>query len=156
MSRKHDNLNADAMGKWVADELRQGNLTLAQVAGLTEEELASVEEAGHLFRRMGHLQRACETFCLLIGFAPYNPRYWRAVAGLKQRLGQPGHALLCYEILATLEDRQAESTYREATCLEQLGGDDVARELMQEALSLVAPGEEPSWKTHAQRVLARG
>jgi tetratricopeptide (TPR) repeat protein len=140
-------------GSEVARAWREGELTLRQIAGLTRREMDAVAGAAEALRRRGDLHGAAAVWGLLLSYDPLVSRYWRALADLQRRVGNWSAAVTCYEVLARVEDRGAESTYHEARCLRELGQVDLSRELLGEALSLVEPNDNPAWAATARRQL---
>jgi len=116
----------------VAQDLRRGDLTMRQVVGLSDREMNAVADAADALRRRGDLANAARLWGLLIGFDPYVPRYWRALADLQRRLGRHAEAVLCYEVLALVQGRDSQSDLLEARCLEALGEADLAAHLRHE------------------------
>jgi len=109
--------------------LREGTLTLAQVAGLDAAELGALAELAQHLRRQGDLDAAADVVGLLMVYDPYTPAHWKSMATLQQRLGNLAHAALCYEFLALLEGRQPETTRRQLQCLEGMGRQELVRQL---------------------------
>lgn len=127
---------ARRLGALAAERVRQGKLFLRHVLGLTDDEMAAIADAAEQLRRTGRLREAVTVYGLLIAQEPLCAAYWRATAGLYQRLGQHAVAVACYEVLALLDDRDASVIRQEATCLQQLGERDLAAQLREFALSL--------------------
>jgi tetratricopeptide (TPR) repeat protein len=140
----------------VAVWMREGSLRLRDLVGLTDQELQAVTQVAESLRRRGSLPDAVAVHGLLIIYEPLRARHWQAMADLQRRLGQPAMAAVCYEVLALLAGRDAEATYRQALCLEQLGQTELARNLLDLALTLAEQeSSEPSWAPKARRTLER-
>jgi hypothetical protein len=108
------------LAAWASRELRQGTLRWRDILGLTETELAAVEQVGERLRRRGQLSQAITIYGMLITHDPLKGSYWQSMAHLQRRCGQHAQAALCYEVLALLEGRKEEATHQQARCLEQL------------------------------------
>ena len=117
------------LARRAADDLRRGDLTLAQVAGLSEQEMNAVAEAAEALRRGGDLDGAAAVWGMLLSYDPYVPRYWKALAELHRRRGRWVGAVGCYELLARVQDRTTEDTLAEAACLTELGETAAARRI---------------------------
>jgi tetratricopeptide (TPR) repeat protein len=140
----------------VAVWLREGSLCLRDLVGLTDQEVQAVAQVAESLRRRGSLQDAVAVYSLLITYDPLGARHWQAMADLQRRLGQHAMAAACFEVLALLAGREAEATYRQALCLEQLGQTELARNLLDLALTLAEQeSREPSWAPRARRTLDR-
>lgn len=109
------------MARRVAKDLRRGDLTMRQVAGLSQQEMNAVAEAAEVLRRSGDLDGAAAVWGLLASYDPYVPRYWKALADLQRRRGRWAEAVACYEQLALVQDRTADDARAEAACLSALG-----------------------------------
>jgi len=118
------------VAKQVAADLRAGALTLGQVVGLTDAEVAAVTELAEGYRRRGKLQRAASVYGLLLSYTPYNAGGWERLADLQARLGNHPAAVACYEIVALLRDADRTLLEREARCLRLMGERELAAELL--------------------------
>jgi len=119
------------LGAFAAQALREGTLPLRHLAGLTDEEMRAIADVAEELRRSGELEEAASLYGLLIAYEPLQAEYWRAVAGLQQRLGQHALAVACFEVLALLADRDRGATRSEARSLTQLGQPELANALVQ-------------------------
>ncbi|MCC6749000.1 MAG: hypothetical protein IT371_15175 [Deltaproteobacteria bacterium] len=115
----------------VAQDVLEGKLSLQHVVGLSDGEMAALEQLGGQLRRNGSPHDALEIFGLLASLAPYTARYWLAIAELKQALGDPATAVACYELVALLDRRRPGHLASEATCLRAMGRADLASELLE-------------------------
>lgn len=133
MSGQTTNANAQddlrELATSVAQGLRAGTLPLRHVIGLTDEEVQAIVDAAEQLRRSGRIAEASQVYGMLIAQEPLVASYWRAMAALQQQLGAFALAVACYEVLALLSDRDAESTYREAECLARMDQRELAQEV---------------------------
>jgi tetratricopeptide (TPR) repeat protein len=137
-----------------AARLRAGTLSFRDVLGLTEAEMTAVAAVAESYRRKGDLKEAIAVYSLLITYDPLKASHWYAMAELQRRSGQHAVAVACYEAAALLGERDATATYRQALCLEQLGQPDLARDLLDIALSLAeTSGADLAWTARARRGL---
>ena len=127
MSNRNDSVT-DLAG-WLAQQVQQGRLTLGQVAGLTAEETAAVSDLARNLRRAGRLTEAAEVQGLLLVFDPYEARHWRAMAGIQRRLGNPGYAAICLEVVTFLDGPDEEISRRQVRCLRQIGAAELAEQV---------------------------
>lgn len=130
---------------------RYPHLTLGDVMGLSPRENAALAEAADGLRREGRLSEALQIWGVLASCNPYESRPWREIAQLQQRVGQHGHAIAAYEMLARIADREGEPTYREALSCQALGEHELAQQLLEHALSLC--NDNSPWVAHARRTL---
>lgn len=118
-----------AAAEQAAAGLRRGTLTLAQVLGLDEAELAALGSAADAHRRQGDLAAAAAIHALLAACDPLRASHWRALAGLQQRQGNHAVAVACYETAAALGPRDRALTDAESFSLRELGERQLADEL---------------------------
>lgn len=121
----------------MARDLRRGDLTLRQLAGFTDPELAAMERAADRLRRAGDLEGAAAICAALLTLDPHAPGPWRQAARMHHSAGNHVEAVGCYEVLAVLQPRAAEDTRNEARCVAALGYGDLAREVLDEAGQLL-------------------
>jgi hypothetical protein len=95
----------ERLGARMAQDLREGRLTLAQAAGLTAAEIDAIgQAAGHL-RRQGDLAGAADVLSLLLAYDPYEPEHWRTMGRLQQRMGHSEPVRACFQMQALLNGR---------------------------------------------------
>jgi len=115
----------------IAQYLREGSLTLKNVAGLAEEEMEAVEKIAVHYRRRGNLADAIAIYSLLLTYDRLKIHYWQTMADLQCRSGQHLLSIACDEVSALLGGRNIKSTHRQIVCLEQLGKKETAQELLE-------------------------
>lgn len=119
MSKHAD--NPTMLAGWLASQVRRGHLTLAQVVGLTADEIAAFADLATRFQRAGRLTEAADLLGLLLVFDPYEAGHWRTMAAMQRRLGNPGYAALCLEVVTGLAGADEDCARAQATCLQQIG-----------------------------------
>lgn len=123
-----------------ADGLRDGTLTIKDVIGLTPSEINAVRKLAGQLERRGSPACALKLQSTLTACDPYNAAHWKAMAALHTKLGSHAGALICYEAIAAIRGRDAESARLQADCVERLGFATVAKQIRREARAL--PGAE--------------
>jgi hypothetical protein len=118
----------------VASHLRAGELTIAQVVGLTAEEMTAMSELGAQLRRQGQWEQAASIFGLLASCDPFGADHWEALAGIQARLGRHPVAVACYEVVSLLRDSDRRLLEKEAVSLREMGEAGLARELLADAV----------------------
>ena len=117
------------VASYLAKGMREGTFTLRHAAGLSDDEIDAVVAAAKRCEDEGDCQAAVHIYGLLIGFDPRNPKLWRGIAALLQRMKQYAAAVACHEALALLDHRTESDIEREATCLRAMGQTRLADEL---------------------------
>ncbi|MBN2498012.1 MAG: hypothetical protein JXR96_25695 [Deltaproteobacteria bacterium] len=74
--------------------LQRGEITLRELKGITEEEMAAGVAAGREIMARGAHQAAAEVLSCLALYDPYRPDVWQALAELMQRERSPDQARL--------------------------------------------------------------
>lgn len=128
--------------KIAADGLRDGTLTLKDVIGLTPVEINAVRKLAAQHERRGDPATALKLHSTLGACDPYNAAHWKAMGALHTKLNSPAGALVCYEALAAIRGRDAESARLQADCVEQLGFGEVAKQIRREAHTLPGAQEQ--------------
>lgn len=111
--------------------LRGGTLTLKDVVGLTDAEMASVAEVASRQRSCGNYEEAATIYGLLLTYAPLSATYWEQMADVQERVGHLPLAVACCEIVALIRERDTSLIHREARCLRKMSRSELAAELLQ-------------------------
>lgn len=98
----------------------EGTLTLAQICGLTGEELRALRREAERRARRGQLQRAVGLYGLLAACDPYEPRSWQRLGDLQRRLREPGAALACYQTALLVGGDAKQLVAKLTACARQL------------------------------------
>ena len=81
------------------NRLQTGEITLAELKGIGEEEMRAGLRAGRRLMEAGEEQAAAEVLGGLALYDPYRPEIWQSLGELFQRMRQPEPARL-YRSLA--------------------------------------------------------
>jgi tetratricopeptide (TPR) repeat protein len=123
----HQTNETTELVRHTTEDLRRGDLTMRQMAGITPQEMVAMAETADALRRSGDLDGAAAVWGLLLSYDPYVPRYWKALADIHRRRSRWAEAVACYELLALVQDRILDDARAEATCLFALGEGELGR-----------------------------
>ena len=117
--RQRSSKQVSALSPEACSAVMAGDITLAQAANFSAADLEAVAQYADALRRQGALEEAAHYYEQLAIFAPYEPRWWCTLAGLKQRLGEPSLALVAYQMVEYLGALDAAGADSRNLCLEQ-------------------------------------
>ncbi len=116
--------------------LAESGRTLAEVRGITSDELDALYDVAYGLCDEGSFHHALPIALQLVLHAPHNPRYSFMAASCLQRQQQPKHAALLFAQTLLLQPEDAAAAYRLGECLLALNHKDEAREVLLETVEL--------------------
>lgn len=115
--------------------------TLAEIRGITSDELDALYDVAHELCDEGSFHHALPIALQLVLHAPRNPRYSFMAASCLQRQNQPEHAVLLFTQTLLLQQENAAAAYRLAECLLALNHHEEARQVLLETVELCRGNE---------------
>jgi len=110
--------------------------SLANTAGLGEEQIDTIYANGYQAYRDGRWQQAFEHFATLVLIAPAERLHHQALASVLQQMEQYREALLFWMYASSLEAGDPVAVFRMGECLKALGEAEEAVEAFSLALEL--------------------
>lgn len=96
-----------------AKKMYRGSVTLADVVGLSDNELEALYGVGYHLFNWGRYQPALDVFSVLTLYSPFRGHYWRAAGAVNQAMKRFKEAILAYDMAITNNNQDAVSyTYR--------------------------------------------
>ena len=116
--------------------LAESGRTLAEIRGITTDELDALYDMAHELCDEGSFHHALPIALQLVLHAPHNPRYGFMAASCLQRQNRPEQALLLFAQTLLLQPEDAAAAYRLGECLLALNHYNEAREILLETVEL--------------------
>ncbi|WP_426441424.1 SycD/LcrH family type III secretion system chaperone [Bradyrhizobium genosp. P] len=155
--------NRDAVDAFEAGRLAQlaldlmtGRAKLADVIGITDDELEALYVSGRRYYCCGQYEHAVTFFRFLCLHQHTDARYWFSLAAASQMFGDAENALHAYRVAALLNKQEPQIPLRAAECFIKLKQPAGAIGALADALALSAakPGHSAlAWR--ARRMLSR-
>ena len=102
-----------ALVEFIANKFLRGDITVADLLGLDEEEIETIFLMGHYLYNFGKYQGALDVFSVLTLYRPFVSRYWRAAGAANQALKNYQEAIAAYDMALTTNTGDVISyTYR--------------------------------------------
>ncbi|WP_420969609.1 SycD/LcrH family type III secretion system chaperone [Bradyrhizobium sp. B120] len=140
----------------VAIDLMAGRATLADVVGITDEELEALYVLGYRYYCCGKYEHALSFFRFLCLHRHTDARSWLSLAAASQMLEDTEGAVQAYRLAALLNSEDPQIPLRAAECFVKLGRPAAAMVALGDVLALSAgnPGRDTlAWR--ARRMLDR-
>jgi len=115
--------------------------TLAEVRGISLDELDALYGVGYELCNEGSFHHALPIALQLVLHAPREPRYSFMAGSCLQRQNQPEHAALLFAQTLLLQPEDAAAAYRLGECLLAVDRNDEARNVLLEAVELCRGNE---------------
>lgn len=119
---------------WHPARLQQfirGQITLAELQGVSKKELHKIAELGHRFLSEGKLDNAKKIFEGLVALDPYDDYAYTALGAIAERRGELEEALELYARAIALQPTSSVAHARRGEVLVQLGRSrEAGRELL--------------------------
>lgn len=135
--------------KEVAQALKDGRLTYAEVGGFTENELDGAYAAACQYVEMGQVIEAMQICGYLMMLDPYNGRYYQLVGISLQRLKQYEQADHYYRMALVNDKTNAMTMVYQGECKIMAGHVDGGLEIVRKGLE--AAGDDPEHAAVAER-----
>ena len=87
--------------EYVANKFMQGEVTLADLLNLDDQEIEVIFLMGHYLYNYGKYQAALNVFSVLTLYKPFISRYWRAAGAANQALKKWNEAIVAYDMALT-------------------------------------------------------
>ncbi|MEC9466363.1 MAG: hypothetical protein VX834_11290 [Myxococcota bacterium] len=102
-----------ALVEYLANSFMRGEVTVADLLGLDDEEIETIFLMGHYLYNFGKYQPALNVFSVLTLYKPFVSRYWRAAGAANQALKKYLEAIAAYDMALTTKPGDVISyTYR--------------------------------------------
>jgi len=102
-----------ALVEHIAKKFLRGEITVADLLGLDDDEIETIFLMGHYLYNFGKYQSALNVFSVLTLYKPFVSRYWRAAGAANQALKQYKEAVTAYDMALTTNTGDVISyTYR--------------------------------------------
>ncbi len=126
--------------EWLQSLAASGR-TLAEVRGISTDELDALYGVGYDLCNEGSFHHALPIALQLVLHAPREPRYSFMAASCLQRQNQPEQAMLLFAQTLLLQPEDAAAAYRLSECLIVLDRQDEAHDLLLETVELCRGNE---------------
>ncbi len=90
-----------ALVEFIANKFMRGEVSLADLVGLDDEEIEIIFLTGHYLYNFGKYQEALNVFSVLTLYKPFISRYWRAAGAANQALKNFKEAIVAYDMALT-------------------------------------------------------
>ncbi|MFK4531968.1 type III secretion system low calcium response chaperone LcrH/SycD [Bradyrhizobium ottawaense] len=150
-----DAIDGGALSRLALD-LMAGCATLADVVGVTDEELEALYMLGYRYYCYGKYERALSFFRFLCLHRHTDVRSWLGLAAASQMLGETEGAVQAYRLAALLNNEDPQIPLRAAECFVKLGRPESAIVALGDVLTLSAGNpalDTFAWR--ARRILDR-
>ena len=124
-----------------ADALFKGG-TIADIKGLSDDELETIYALGYNLYTTGQLKDADTVFRYLVFIDHTNAKYWIALGAVQQLNREFANAVTSYGFASFLDIHNPKPQYHAAECLLALGDKEKAESALA-ALDLYAPPDSP-------------
>ncbi|WFU14900.1 SycD/LcrH family type III secretion system chaperone [Bradyrhizobium sp. CB3481] len=104
----------------LAVDLMAGRAELADVVGITDDELEALYVFGHRYYRCGKYEHALSFFRFLCLHRHTDARFWLGLAGASQVLGRAEVAVRAYSLAGVLNSQDPQIPLRAAECFLKL------------------------------------
>lgn len=121
----------------LADEIMAGRTDLAEIAGMSQDEIEAVYWLGHGFYTGGNYSDAVDIFKFLCMHRHMDKRFWMGLGAASQLLKDYDRAITAYRTCAMLDLGDAQVPLRAAECFAAIG-DQVQAQQALEAVAVVA------------------
>ena len=126
----------------IAEALRDGRLTYAEVGGFTENELDGAYAAACQYVELGQVVEAMQICGYLMMLDSYNARYYQLVGICLQRLKQYEQAVHYYRMALINEPGDAMSLVYQGECTIMTGEVDAGLAMVRQGAEACEPGAE--------------
>ncbi|WP_152829821.1 CesD/SycD/LcrH family type III secretion system chaperone [Shewanella sp. YLB-07] len=110
-------------------------ITLAEMAGLTSQDLEAIYDSGQNKYQAGFPAQAIVDFTYLVMHQPWDRRFHMALASTLHWLGEFQHALTFYGYALVMDACDPGASFRIAQCLLSLDEESAAIEALQTAIT---------------------
>lgn len=90
-----------ALVEFIANKFMRGEVSLADLVGLDDQEIEVIFLTGHYLYNFGKYQEALNIFSVLTLYKPFISRYWRAAGASNQALKHHKEAIVAYDMALT-------------------------------------------------------
>ena len=90
-----------ALVEFIANKFMRGEVSLADLVGLDDEEIEIIFLTGHYLYNFGKYQESLNVFSVLTLYKPFISRYWRAAGAANQALKNYKEAIVAYDMALT-------------------------------------------------------
>ena len=100
----------------IAEQLFQHGATLADLRGLTNDEMEAVYLIAYNFYQQGKIEEAEKVFHFLCLYGHLDKRFWMGLAACRQQLKQYQQAIAAYSYLAVIDTENPYPPMHAADC----------------------------------------
>lgn len=138
--RSPDTINEIERGKLaqLPIDLMAGRVTLADLTGITDDELEALYILGCRYSHCGKYEQALTFFRFLCLHRHTDARFWLALGSASQMLGATDNAIDAYRLAALLNRQEPHIPLRAAECFIKLNQPDKAIGALADTLALSA------------------
>ena len=120
----------------IAADMLKGRTDLAEVNGITVDELEAVYSLAHSFYASGKYADAQDLFRFLTLHRHAEPRFWLGLAASCQMTGDVQRAAQSYAVCALLNPADAQVSLRAGECFLAMGDKKTARTALEAAVGV--------------------
>ena len=138
----------------VAKKFLRGEVTLAELMQLDDQEIEVIFLMGHYLYNFGKYQPALNIFSVLTLYKPFVSRYWRAAGAANQALKKYKEAVVAYDMALTTNVNDVVSyTYRGESKISAGQLDDGLNDLKRAVEIGASLGYYAQWVNRARALL---
>ncbi|MCR5413982.1 MAG: SycD/LcrH family type III secretion system chaperone [Kiritimatiellae bacterium] len=139
---------AEAARKFIASEA-----SLAELKGISHDELEAVYSLGFNYYRTGKYEEAAKLFKFLVLFDHLNAKYWMAIGAVQQVSKDYEGAVASYAYASFLDISNPKPQYHAAECFLAMGDKVNARSAI-DALEMYSPKDTELGRTYREKAAA--